>query len=50
MKIAIIGDVHCTGISILPLSIHASDREYPEQGRLVMFDTSTLELYWRHID
>ncbi len=36
-------------MNILPLSIEASDREYPEQGRFVMFDTSTLKLHWRHI-
>lgn len=36
-------------INILPLSLEASDREYPEQGRLVIFDTRTLNLHWRSI-
>ncbi|TVR07846.1 MAG: hypothetical protein EA401_14565 [Planctomycetota bacterium] len=36
-----------TAMHILPLSICASDREYPEQGRIVLLDTATLDLRWR---
>lgn len=44
---------HCqldgTDMHILPLSVRASDREYPEQGRVGFLDSRSLNLRWRNL-
>lgn len=39
--------LHGTDMQILPLSVRASDREYPEQGRIALLDSHSLQLRWR---